>query len=68
MTNPRAGDRVTVYRDPNTRLDVEGIATLIRCYVDRGHGRGVWIIEFDNDPDMPVLRVIDRKSKLEKDN
>lgn len=67
MTHPKTGDRITVYKDPNTQLIVEGLATLIKRYVDWGCGRSVWIVKFNDNPDMLEFRVINRKPKIKKE-
>lgn len=46
----KPGDRVTIYRDPTTRQNVEGEATLVeRILRTNLQGFSVWGVRFDND-------------------
>ena len=55
----KPGDKVKIYQDPITKLDLEGLATLVEEYrPDVGDGRSMWTVIFKDDPGREYLRTI----------
>ena len=62
--NLKSGLLVTVYHDPITRADREGVAKLVTSRKSGNDNLSIWLVEFVNEPNEYYQRTINKRDVL----